>query len=157
MRPILSIMAVLLLLTACGPSNIPGTKVPDTQANREIVDLVETYRVAVEDRDMDTLGQIVSRRYFENASTTAKTTDDYGYEQLLKEVFPVLRDNVKKVVYKIDIERITVTGREASVYIEWDLKFQYVEGGLEGWATAKDKNRVDLVMEDGRWKILSGL
>ncbi len=157
MRAILGLVAVLMLSVACGPSYVKGTDILDTPENREILDLVESYRLAIEGRDATMLAQVVSRSYFENASTTAATDDDYGYEQLLKEVLPVLRDNIKKVVYKIKIEKVQAKGKQASVFMTFELTCQYVEGGVEGWSTAKDRNRIDLVVEDGRWKISSGL
>ncbi len=157
MRAILGLVAVLMLSVACGPSYIKGTEITDTPENREIVDLVENYRLAIEGRDATMLAQIVARSYFENASTTSVTEDDYGYEQLLKEVLPVLRDNIKKVIYKVAVEKVQKKGTQASVFVNWELTCQYVEGGVEGWSTAKDRNRIDLVMEDGRWKIASGL
>lgn len=154
----LSILVVAaLLLFSCGPTLIDGTTVPDTPENRELVNVVEAYRQAVEGRDVSRLAQMIAHSYFENASTTAVTTDDYGYEELLRKVLPVLRDNVKRVSYSIKVEKITMTGHEASVFVEWELTFQYVEGGQEGWATAKDRNKLDMIMEDGYWKIAAGL
>jgi len=151
------LFVVLLALVGCGPAYIAGTTVPDTETNRDLLDVIETYRAAVESRDVEMLAQVVSRSYFENASSTAVTKDDYGYEELLMRVLPVLRDNVKQVVYSIKVERVKARGSQASVFLEWELQCQYVEGGLEGWSTAKDRNRMDLVVEDGNWKIVAGL
>lgn len=152
-----AMLFIPLLLLACGPKFVEGTQIPDSKQNRSVLDMVEEYRQAVESRDVSAVSQMVSRRYFENASTTADAADDYGYDKLIQKVLPVLRDNVKKAIYKLTVERIEVNGQEATVYVEWELKFQYVEGGLSGWGEAKDKNRLDLVMEDGRWKIVAGL
>lgn len=157
MKTSFALLMLAVLLASCGPAHIEGTTVPDTPENRALVDTVEDYRKAVEARDVGTIATLVSRRYFENASTTAEAKDDYGFEGLIQKALPVLRDNVKKVVYKLDVERVAVKGREASVFVEWEMTFQYVEGGLEGWATGKDKNRLDFIIEDGRWKIVAGL
>jgi hypothetical protein len=157
MKTILGLIAVVMLSVACGPSYIKGTEILDTPENQEILDLVENYRMAIEGRDATMLAQVVSRSYFENASTTNITDDDYGYEQLLKEVLPVLRDNIKKVIYKVTVDEIKARGKQARVFVSFELTCQYVEGGVEGWSTAKDRNRIDLVVEDGRWKISSGL
>ncbi len=157
MRTSLALLMLSVLLVSCGPAHIEGTSVPDTPENRELVDTVEAYRKAVETRDVGTVATLVSRRYFENASTTAEASDDYGFEGLIQKALPVLRDNVKKVVYKLDVDSVLIKGREASVFVAWEMTFQYIEGGLEGWATAKDKNRLDFIIEDGRWKIVAGL
>jgi hypothetical protein len=154
---LLAVAAVAVAMLGCGPAYIEGTTVPDTSENRDLLQVVEQYRVAVEQRDAGALVEIVARGYFENASTTAEAKDDYGYEQLLRKVLPVLQDNVKKVLFKITVEKVSIKGSQASAFVEYELTFQYVEGGLEGWATGKDKNRLDFVMEDGRWKIIAGL
>jgi hypothetical protein len=153
----LLLAAMILGTCACGPKYIEGTQVQDTALNRELVDLIDTYREAIQNRDAGALVPLVSRTYFENAASTAKPEDDYGYEELLKKVLPVLRDNVKKVNYKIVVDGITVVGNEAEVFMEWELTFQYVEGGREGWSTAKDRNKMELVKEGGVWKIKAGL
>ncbi len=147
----------LTLLVGCGPAYIAGTEVPDTPENRTLLDAVESYRVAVEGRDVDALAALVSRQYFENAMTTGDTSDDYGQKELLKRILPVLRDNIRSVVYKLTVNRVTITGNEASVFVEFELTFQFQEGGQEVWSTSKDKNRLDFVREDGRWKVLSGM
>lgn len=157
MHKILPVFLLLVTSAACGPALIPGTEVPDTPENREIIDLVETYRVAVESKDIDTLAAITSKRYFENASTTGKVSDDYGHKELIKNVLPILRDNIVKVVYAIHVTKIVVSGRDASVFMDYELTFQLVEGGQEAWATSRDKNRLDLTREDGAWKIVSGM
>jgi len=151
-------VAVLLgMLCSCGPAVIEGTTVPDTAENREILDILEQYRAAVERRDAETLALLVSPRYFENASSTSDPKDDYGFQEMIQKVLPVLQDNVQQVQYKITVERVDVTGNMASVYYEWDMTFKYAEGGMEGWSTAKDKNRLDLSLEGGHWKIVAGL
>jgi hypothetical protein len=150
-------LPLFFLAVACGPAYIDGTTVLDNPSNRELVETVETYRQAVEERDVEALAQIVSRAYFENSSTTGVSEDDYGYEELLRKTMPILRDNIKKVVYRVKVEGVKVDGARASVFVDFDLQCQYIEGGLEGWSTAKDRNRLDFVLEDGKWKIIAGL
>jgi len=149
--------AAAALLASCGPAYIEGTTVPDSQENRELVKAVELYRGAVEQKDVTTLAQLVSPTYFENASSTADPGDDYGFERLIQKVLPVLADNIKQVVYKVKIDKVLVKGDEASVFFEWEMTFQYMEGGLEGWSTTKDRNRMDFAREGGRWRIVAGL
>ena len=154
---VLGALMLLVIAVGCGPAFIAGTEVPDTPENRVILDVVESYRAALEARDVDALAVLVSRQYFDNAATTGETKDDYGQRELLKRVLPVLRDNIKSVVYKIQVNKIALTGNEAAVFVEYELTFQLVEAGQEAWATSKDKNRLDFVKEDGRWKLLSGM
>ena len=142
---------------ACGPQYIDGTKIEDNPTNRSILTVVEAYRVAVERKDVDLLATIVSNQYFENAGTTGYSGDDYGLKAVLVKVLPMLQENIKEVFYTIDVERIDLMGRTANVILEYELKFHYVEGDLDGWSTKKDRHRLDLVWEDEAWKIAAGL
>ncbi len=147
----------LLLTTSCGAALIEGTQVEDTPENRAIYDVVESYRLAMEERDSDRIAQLVSRKYYENASTTDTSEDDYGYDSLASSVIPKLRDNIKKVQYRIAIRRIGIEGMRAWAEYEYFSRFLYSEGGREEWITGNDFNRLDLVLEDGAWKISAGL
>jgi hypothetical protein len=154
---LVAIGAALLTLTACAASMIPGTRVADTAENREIYSLVEKYRSAMEHRDIETLKKLASARYFENASTTHHKKDDYGHSTLIGKVLPKLTDNIKKVEYRIMLKAVSIRGNQATADYEYMWKFLYSEGGREKWEQRNDFNRLDMVREDGAWKIVAGL
>jgi len=158
MRKLIAFIPFLLLsLAACGPRMIKNTEVPDTEENRAIVDVVERYRIAVEKRDLDSMKEIVSRRYYSNAGTTSDASDDYGYEQLETKVLPVLRDSIKSVQFNIFLKRVDVTGDRAFADYEYYYKFWYVDGGKDRWLAKNDFARMELSNEDGVWRIVGGL
>lgn len=146
-----------ILVNACGPSHIDGTEIPDSDVNRAIYDLVETYRMAIEQRDVTSLAAIVSPRYFENASTTASDQDDYGFEALRDKILPLLQDHIKAVQYRVRLTRIEVDGERAWADFEYWLKFLYSEGGREGWKVENDFNRLEFLRGPDGWKITGGL
>lgn len=149
----------VVLLVACGPQFIEGThKVEDTDGNREIAALVEHYRLAVEKRDMASLKEMISRRYFANAGTTAESDDDYGYDYLESRVLPNLRDDVKSIQYQITLRNVTFQG-EGRAYADFEYwyKFFYVDGGKDRWVSKNNFNRLEFVKEDGVWRIIGGL
>jgi hypothetical protein len=149
---------ILLLAVACGPRYLPNTEVEDTAKNRVIADLVERYRLAVEQRDVAALKELVSRRYFSAAGTTADASDDYGYEQLEQKVLPLLSENVKSVQFTIYLRKVTFEGEtKAAAEMEYYYKFFYVEGGKDRWQAKNDFQRLEFAMEDGVWRIVSGL
>ncbi len=148
---------ITLAVVSCGPHYIDGTKIKDNPTNRSILTLVEAYRVGVEQKNVDILAQIVSTQYFENAGTTGHSSDDYGLKTVLVKVLPMLQEDIKEVFYKIEVKRIDLMGQTANVVIEYELKFHYIEGDLDGWSTKKDRHRLDLVWEDETWKIAGGL
>lgn len=148
---------VVVALWACAPRNIEGTNVPDTRENRVIADLVERYRLAVERRDTDALREMMSRRYFENAGTTANPDDDYGYDQFESSVLPLLTQDVKSVQFRIYLRRVEFQGDRAFAEYEYYYKFYYVDGGKDRWAAKNDFARLEFVWEDGVWRIAGGM
>ncbi len=154
----MTLMGVLVIAAvSCGPHYIDDTKIEDNPTNRSILNLVEAYRIAVETKDVDLLAKIVSNQYFENAGTTGYSGDDYGLKTVLIKVLPLLQENIKEVFYTIDVKRIDLMGQTANVILEYELKFHYIEGDLDGWSNKKDRHRLDLVWEDEAWKIAAGL
>jgi len=154
---ILLVFGFSVTLLGCSASLIPGTRVADTPENREIHTMVETYRLAVEERDPDTIAKLVSRRYYENGSTTDKQADDYGYDHLMNGVLVELKENVKKAQYRIVLRKVMVQGNRAQAEYEYFWRFLYTEGGRDQWVQRNDFNRLDFVREDGSWKIIAGL
>ncbi len=152
-----ALLTPLGLAPACTRDTIADTTIPATENNRAIYDLVMTYRRAIETRDLESLLPLISRRYYENAGTTDRQTDDYGYERLVTEVLPMLKDNVKAVQYRILMRDIQVDGDRAWADYEYFYNFQFVEQGNEGFAQKNDFNRMTFVREDDMWRIAGGL
>jgi hypothetical protein len=157
----LAILAALGLLgtfgSGCGPGLIEGTDIEATPDNLSVHDAIERYRRAVEERDIEALAGLVSREYFENAGTTDKQDDDYGFERLRERVMPVLRDNIKRVRLEVRLLDIKVQGTRATADFEYFARFLYSEGGKDGWISKSDFNRLEFYREDGGWKIVAGL
>jgi hypothetical protein len=149
-------LIVGLLLTACGPGYIRGTKIEATPEKQELANLVERYRVAVEQRDMDALQQLAATEYYENGSTTEDPADDYDYNGLVK-LLHDLKDRLKAVKYQIDIEDIQVLGETAQVDYQYRSQFLYTTGDQDHWETANDRNRLTFKKESGQWRIVSGM
>lgn len=148
---------IIITLMSCGAKYIENTKIPDTPETRKILNLVEKYRVAMEHRDIKTLGALMSRKYYENAGTTATSDDDYGYNTVLKKVFPFLRDNVKAVRYQLKVSKITVGKKKASAAFEYKAKVLIAVGERKHWIFEDDFDRLDFVKEDGVWRIIRGM
>lgn len=155
-RSSLFLCLIGLALSACGPSYVKGTRVEYTAERQEVANVVERYRLAVEQRDSDALRALASRDYYENASTTDDPTDDYDYNGLTK-VLADLKNTVKAVKLEIDMKDIQILGERAMVDYEFKSQYLYTVGETDKWATATDKNRLSFRLEDGRWRILGGM
>ena len=151
------LVTIAITSAGCSTALIPGTLVEDTAQNRGVHEIVEAYRTAMEKRDEDQIRELVSRQYYENASTTNKSTDDYGFDVLAERVIPKLRDNIKKIQLRILLKKVTVDGDRAFAEYEYFAKYLFSEGGQEQWKALNDFNRLDLIREDGNWKIIAGL
>ena len=77
------IMALGLFgLSACSTRYIEGTKIPDSDEAREVIQVVEIYRKALERRDVDFLAAMASPRYFEK-NGNSNSQDNYDFNGLL--------------------------------------------------------------------------
>ena len=147
---------VALSLAACNPAYISNTKIPFSPEKQEIANLIERYRVALEQRDAESLREMTSDGYYENASTTDDPSDDYDARGL-SEVLTKLKRQVKAVKYSIKINQIEVLESTAAVDVEYTGQYSFTYDERDRWATYADKNRITLRREDGGWKIVSGL
>lgn len=160
MRSVLKVPALVCLslvgAVACGPRYVTGTKVEYSDEREAVAQVVERYRTELEQRDADAVRSLVSKSYYENGSTTDDPNDDYDVNGLEK-VLGELKGNVKTFRYAIDITDIAVNEEFASVDYDYKAEFLYTAGEQDRWGTTTDKNRMTLRLEDGRWRISSGL
>lgn len=168
MRSPTSLVAVLALFAVTGISPlggcatapaIPGTLVPDTRANRQIIEVCEKYRRALEDRDADVLLGMASRQYFED-SGTPKAEDDYGYEGL-RTIIATRLSSLKAVRYNIQYRRVAfnATGTRASVDIRYDASYQLLTELGDRWERKQSEKRLELEFDKDRriWLFTTGM
>ena len=156
--------------TACQTKYIKGTLIQDTEVNRQLLKLIETYRQALEDRDADGIVALCSERYFEDMGT-ARADDDYGYTELVDKVIKESFKHTDKLYVTITIDDIIIgdiatdiiigdiatDGGRANVDIRFDYRAHLTFPAGDKWVTDTEFNRLELVKEAGLWKILSGL
>jgi hypothetical protein len=151
-----SLLLAVLPLVACATiRTIPGTTVTDTKQNREILDLCERYRHALEDRDGTQLLAIAHPQYYED-SGTPKADDDYGYEGL-KDVLAKRLAAVRAIRYNIEYRKIDVSGSHAKVDIRYDASFQLATEMGDRWERKQNDKRIELENDGRRWLIISGM
>ena len=115
-------LSVLLLSIAaaasfgCSHQIIPNTEVEDNTDNRNVVVFCEKYRRAVEDRDVETLVQMASPRYFETGGN-ARSGDDIDYNGLRAYLTTKFK-MTKAIRYEIRYHRITETENKV-VYVDY--------------------------------------
>ncbi len=164
----LGLVMLLCLGSGCATVMvIPGTKVVDTKENRQIIQTVEAYRMAMERKDAVALLAMASPDYFED-SATPSAEDDYGYEGL-KRVLVTRLAQIERLRYSmqymnIDVkERVTfLNGRELKEKIAFvdafiDGSFQVHTPQGDRWERKQDPHRFELVFDGKRWLFRRGM
>lgn len=148
-------LVLLAMAVGCAGSRIPNTDIEDTGENRDVVNFVERYRVAVEQRNVPTLLSLVSERYFDD-NGTPRGEDDLSYQGLQEELGR-WSEAVKDVRYDIRYRRITFEGDK--IYVDFTFAGNFQIATLDGdrWSRRMSDNRLTLTTEDGHFKIVSGL
>lgn len=148
--------ALLLSSAGCATLNvIPGTKVVDTKTNREILNVCERYRHAMEDRDAATLLALAHPNYFEDSGTPGGG-DDYGYDGL-KEVLQKRIAQLRTLRYNIEYRKVTISGRRAQVDIRYDASYQIATDMGDQWDRKQNDKRLELENDGRRWLIIAGM
>lgn len=149
------LIATMLGLGACAHAKIPLTDIDDTDDNREILAVVETYHRAVEQLDADAIIALVSTRYYEdNGNTDSK--DDYNYTQFKHQ----LREDFKRtraIQLSIRVDSVEVEDNSAYAEMFYEIKAQNeYPSGLK-WNTNSDRTRLRFELQEGKWLIVAGL
>src|SRR5579883_2323211 len=150
MSPRTVLLALLLAGSGCAaPRVIAGTHVTDTKLNRDLIQVCERYRHAMEDRDPETLIEMASKSYFED-SGTPKAEDDYGYDGL-KQVLVARLGQLKALRYNIEYRSVEVKGTRAHVDIRYDASFQLATEMGDRWERKQNEKRMELEYDGKRW------
>lgn len=156
-RPIRA-LAPLALLAAlapgCGPEMIPNTDVPDNAENRAVIGFVEDYRHAVERRNVSEILALVSPQFFDD-NGTIPTDDDRDYDRLREQLarFEQLLD----VRYEMRYRNVTYRPDRIFVDVTYTASFKVATPQGDRWETRLRDNRIELVREDGEFRIISGI
>lgn len=139
----------------CAARFIPNTTVEDNATNREIIEFCETYRHALEQRDIGALLAMASPRYYENGGTP-EGDDDYdvgGLREMLGRTLP----RVEAVRYEFRYRRIIF--EEERVLVDYTYSGSYQVDSTVGprWFRRVADNRLELERAGGQFRILSGM
>lgn len=149
-----ALLVALATIGGCGGENIPNTDVPDNSENREVLEFVERYRHAVERRRVGEILSLVSPRFFDD-NGTIQTTDDRDYDRLREQLgrFEQLLD----VRYEMRYRRVTFRSDRVLVDYTYTASFKIATPSGDRWETRLRDNRIELVREEGEFRIISGI
>lgn len=158
-RVLLITAALAMALGACArqASYIPGTKIPRTDTNEQLIKVIERYRQAVERKDAAALLLMASKKFYYEDGGTATGTDDYGYDGL-KDVLASRFQLAKNIRYSMRYIKIRNSGKRAFVEVFIDASFS-VKGprGEMRREDVRDQNQLVLIREGESWKFVAGM
>ncbi len=154
----LSVLAGGLLGSACARDVIPNTTVEDTSENREVLEFLEEYRVALVERDIPRLLRLVHPDYFDDNGTPG-AADDIDYTDL-QDKLALWATRLEDVRYDIRYRDVIFTEADR-ILVDYTYAGRFKVVGPDGesrWARRLDSNRIVLRREDGgAYRIVSGL
>ena len=146
----------ILAISACAPSLIPGTEVPDTTTNRELLKDIEQYRQAVERRDAKSVIAMVSPTYFDERGHPDDPTYHWNYNRLVQEL-PDKFAKVKDMRLSVTIRRVHVKEDRAKVsYLFTENYLAELPAG-ETPEHSSDLSQIEFVRSGTQWLITKGL
>lgn len=151
-----SLFVPALLLVSCAHNNIEGTQIEATNDNKQVYQIIEDIRAAMEAKNADAILKHVSANYFEDNGTNTQT-DDYGYQELSGRILPDSFAAAKEVHVAIQIQDIQVEGDNAVADVRYSSRAQLSMPAGPLWDSHRDFNRITLKREKDAWKITSGL
>jgi ketosteroid isomerase-like protein len=158
----IALIVAMMALSACGSRYVqspvvdPEAEIRRTDDAEAIVELVQTYAMALDAFDLPAIRALVSDEYYENAGTTDTTEDDYGIEGV-EVLLTSLHEHVESLNVDVAVRDLTVQGDLADVLCEYTFRMRYKVAEQERWETQRDVNRIQLRREDGEWRIIGGL
>lgn len=142
------------VVVGCTGEMIPNTDVPDNNENRQVLTFVEEYRHAVESRDVGEILSLVSPRFYDDNGTIS-SDDDRDYDRLAEQLarFQELLD----VRYEMRYRNVTYRPDRILVDYTYTASFKVATPQGDRWETRLRDNRIELVREDGEFRIVSGI
>lgn len=150
-------LACLIFLTfnMCTHERIPNTDVESTSENRAVVNYVEKYRKALEQRDVAGLLSMAGKDYYDD-NGTPKGEDDIDYKSL-SESLKNLRQSVLDVRYAIRYRRVSFERDRVLVDYTYSASFRIATAEGERWTRRLADNRLVLRRQGDTFAVVSGM
>lgn len=153
-RLAVALFAIAALSTACAPRRIPGTDIEDTSETRQILNVMEKYRAAVEAKDAEGVLNLVSENFKDDAGTTTPE-DDITYAEL-KTLLPERVGQLDDVKLDINVRKIQVEGDLAQVIYYYNSSYR-IPSLTPRPQSDSDLQQMLLKKVGDQWRITSGI
>ncbi len=168
-RRLLVLAAACAVVPACAKpaGRIPGTRIPDDETNRAIIERIEEYRQAVERRDAEALVLMADASYWEDRGTS-DAKDDYGIDKL-RWVLAGRFQMASEVRYSVRYDKLRrvcpggasgalEAGCRAHVEVQIDASYTVTDArGEPRREDLRDQNELVLLWTGDKWLFTSGM
>ena len=164
-------LALALVLAVAAPAlegcknvpTIPGTEIPDTDENREILQVLERYRTAMVRQDRAAILSTAHETYYDESGTD-DPSDDIVYEEL-PQLLTIRLAQVDSIRFTMEYLDIYVRNDRATVHVWIDAAFHMKpilnEDGTPRlqprFARQQDYAKFELLREGDSWRITKGI
>ena len=150
------LLLFVLSTIGCTEALIPNTDVADTPRNREIVKFCETYRRAVEQKNIGLLLEMAHPNYYEDGGTLDPTDDldRAGLADYLRHKYV----ETESVRYEIRYRRVS-DGRRGEHLVDYTYSASFripTSRGAE-WRRKVADNRLEVVPHGEKFLIVAGM
>ncbi|MBK8264308.1 MAG: hypothetical protein IPK80_23580 [Nannocystis sp.] len=163
---LLALLALSLPAASVGCKNtpsIPGTEIPDTEENREILQVLERFRTAMVRQDTAAIVATADSTYYDEGGT-----DDPGDDVVYEELAPLLvrrLAQVDSVRFTMEYLDIFIRNERATVHVWIDASFHMRpilrEDGTPRlqprFARKQDYAKFELIRDGDSWRITKGI
>lgn len=148
--------ALALAASGCGARKIPGTEIDDTTDTRAVLDVVNAYRQAVEQRNAQALLALADESFRDDGGS-ANPEDDLDY-RALGTTLPARLDKIRDIRLDVTVRRIEFDddAMRARVTYSYQLSFKMPEYTGRS-QTETDIKQMTLRRVEKGWKITSGI
>ncbi len=157
MRSALTYFAVAALATGCAARKIPGTEIDDTDDTRAILDVMEKYRTAVEQKDAQTIVNL-AHETFRDDGGSANPEDDLNYQDLYSKL-PARMRKLDDVRLEMNVRKVEFTEDHGNARATYTYTTTFKLPGL----TPKTQSETEIKqmilkrVDKKTWKIVSGV
>ncbi len=146
-----------LALTACTPKKIPGTDLDDTSDTRSVIDVMQKYRAAVEQKNTAALVSMADESFRDDGGSSSPD-DDLDYATLASKLNARMA-KVSDLKLDVTVRRIEfdTDNKVARVTYSYQLSFKMPEYSTRAQSENDIKQMLMKRVGDQEWKITSGI
>ncbi len=155
----LMVLLVVALATGCATRKIPGTEIDDNDDTRTILEVMETYRKAVETKNAQTIVDLADETFRDDGGS-ASPDDDLEYKTLFT-VLPARMAKLDDVKLELGVRKIEIDKELGNAFATFTYTTTYRMPGLNPRAQQETEiKQMTFHLADKAkhlWKITSGI